>query len=110
MARDVCVTMDLSAHEDARLIGLPAMDVVSAPPLRASSILWQGTTRVLTVVCKVTFALTPGETGAAALRSLLAVVNDGCQADGNKFTIVGLTTAGASTFTYGGAEIGRAHV
>jgi hypothetical protein len=42
------------------------MDVVSAPPLRASSILWQGTTRVLTVVCKVTFALAPGESTLAA--------------------------------------------
>ncbi|MFN0146285.1 MAG: hypothetical protein ACKVT1_07230 [Dehalococcoidia bacterium] len=49
------------------------------------------------------FALAPGETGAAALRSLLAVVNDGCQADGNKFTIVGLSPGGASSFTYGGA-------
>ena len=42
------------------------MDVVSAPALRASSILWQGTTRVLTVVCKVTFALAPGESTLAA--------------------------------------------
>ncbi len=41
------------------------MDVVSAQPLRASSILWQGTTRVLTVVCKVTFALAPGESTLA---------------------------------------------
>ena len=42
------------------------MDVVSAAPLRASSIFWQGTTRVLTVVCKVTFALVPGESTLAA--------------------------------------------
>jgi hypothetical protein len=37
------------------------MDVVATPPLCTGSILWQGTTRVLTVVCKATFTLTPGE-------------------------------------------------
>ena len=37
------------------------MDAIPASPLRASSIFWQGSARVLTVVCKATFALAPGE-------------------------------------------------
>ena len=57
--------MDRSADRSAVLIASAVMDVVSAPALRASSILWQGTTRVLTVVCKVTFALAPGESTLA---------------------------------------------
>ena len=42
------------------------MEVVSAQPLCASSVLWQsGTSRVFTLVCKATFTLAPGESPLA---------------------------------------------
>jgi hypothetical protein len=47
------------------------------------------------------FALQQGQAGDTALKALLAAVNDGCQSNTNRFTIVGLTAPGGSTYTYG---------